>query len=133
MAAEGSFTVSGEPSSFSFAVGLGALDKGMCQVVQELLGVGHITQFARRKPHYDDEAAIVVRALPGLVHVVVPFMDEHLPPSYKRNQYEAWRTALLEYREHRAKRVRPCTIEGCERSRRAKGLCRSHYYDAYRR
>ncbi len=35
--------------------------------------------------------------------------------------------------EHHAKRVRPCTIEGCERSRRAKGLCRSHYYDAYRR
>ncbi len=45
----------------------------------------------------------------------------------------AWRTALLEYWEHHAKRVRPCTIEGCERSRRAKGLCRSHYYDAYRR
>ena len=133
VAAEGSFTISGEPSSFTFAIGLGALDRGMCQLVQELLGVGHITEFARRKAHYDDEAAIVVRALPELIDVVVPFMDEHLPPSYKRLQYEAWRTALLEYWEHHAKRVRPCTIEGCDRPRRAKGLCRSHYYDAYRR
>jgi len=132
VAAEGSFTISGEPSSFTFAVGLGALDRGMCQLVQELLGVGHITRFARRKPHYDDEAAIVVRALPELIDVVVPFMDEHLPQSYKRVQYEAWRAALLEYWEHHAKRVRPCTIEGCGRPRRAKELCRSHYYDAYR-
>lgn len=133
VAAEGSFTAFGEPSSFTFAVGLGALDKGMCQMLQELLGVGHMTEFPRRKSHYDDEVAFVVRALPELLDVVVPFMDAHLPPSYKRTQYEAWRRSLLEYWEHDAKRVRPCTVEGCERPRRAKELCRSHYYDAYRR
>lgn len=133
VAGEGSFTISGDPLSFTFAVGLGALDKGMCQMTQTILGVGHIREFGRRKPHYDDEAAIAVRALLELVYVVVPFMDEHLPPSYKRQQYEVWRTALLEYWEHQAKRVRPCTIDGCEQPRRAKGLCRSHYFAAYRR
>jgi hypothetical protein len=58
----------------------------------------------------------------------VPFMDAHLPPSYKREQYLAWRGRLLDYWEHRAKRVRPCTVEGCEKPRRAHGLCRHHLY-----
>lgn len=74
-----------------------------------------------------------IGALPELVHVVVPFMDEHLAPSSKRIQYEAWRASLLEYWEHEAKRVRACTFEGCQRPRRAKGSCLSHHYDAYRR
>jgi hypothetical protein len=74
-----------------------------------------------------------VRALPDLVEVIVPFMDEHLAPSYKRIQYEAWRPALLGYWEHRAKRVRACTVADCDRPHRAKGLCRAHYFEAYRR
>ncbi len=131
VAAEGSFTISGRPPSFTFAVGLGALDEGMCRGLQSFLGVGHVTAFARRQAHYDDEVCFAVRSLRELVEVVVPFMDEHLPPSYKRIQYEAWRTRLLDYWERDAKRVRPCSVEGCERPRRAKGLCRSHYYAAF--
>lgn len=133
VAAEGSFSFSGSPRSFTFAVGLGAADRGMCEIFRAFLGIGHLTEAPRRRPHYDDEVAFVVHALPDLVHVVVPFMDEHLPPSYKCIQYEAWRADLLDYWEHQAKRVRPCTMIGCEEPRRAKGLCRSHYYDAYRR
>jgi hypothetical protein len=38
------------------------------------------------------------------VEVVVPFMDEHLPPSHKRGQYLAWRAELVDYWEHRARR-----------------------------
>jgi hypothetical protein len=131
VAAEGSFTISGRPPSFTFAVGLGALDKGMCQGLQSFLGVGHLTAFARRRVHYDDEVCFAVRSLRDLVEVVVPFMDEHLPPSYKRIQNETWRARLLDYWEHDAKRVRPCSVEGCKRPRRAKGLCRSHYYAAF--
>jgi hypothetical protein len=63
-----------------------------------------------------------------LGEVVVPFMDEHLPPSHKREQYLVWRAQSLDYWEHRARRRRPCTIEGCAQPQRAKGVCRHHYF-----
>ncbi len=86
----------------------------------------------RRKPHYDDESTFVIQSPRQLIDVVVPFMDEHLPPSYKRRQYLQWRARLLDYWEHKAKRVRACTVEGCDKPRRAYGLCRHHLYAQYR-
>ncbi|HEX6418943.1 MAG TPA: hypothetical protein VFZ77_10620 [Acidimicrobiales bacterium] len=47
--------------------------------------------------------------------------------------YLAWRAELLAYWSTRARRSRPCTVEGCDRPRRARGLCRRHYYAAYGR
>jgi hypothetical protein len=67
------------------------------------------------------------------VEVIVPFMDQHLPPSHKREQYLAWRAQLLDYWDNHARRRRPCTIDGCDRPQRAKGLCRHHYFVEYRR
>ncbi len=96
-------------------------------------GAGRVSLSPRRQPHYDDEVTFRVDRLSDLIDVVVPFMDEHLPPSYKREQYEAWRAELLDYWEHDSKRRRPCTVDGCEQLRRAKGLCRHHYFVAYRR
>lgn len=130
VAAEGSFISSTHRgrTSFTFAVALGASDERMCHTFAEYLGVGRVRWYPRRRPHYDDEVVYVVRAYRDLIDVVVPFMDEHLPPSYKREQYIAWRAALLDHWEHDAKRVRPCTVEGCDEPRRAKGLCRRHYY-----
>ncbi|MGI9120399.1 MAG: LAGLIDADG family homing endonuclease [Acidimicrobiales bacterium] len=133
VAAEGCFIVSGEPLSFTFAVALGAADAGTCELLAEFLGVGHVTQAPRRHAHYDDEVTFAVRSLSDLVEVVVPFMDEHLVSSYKRRQYEVWRGRLLDYWEHHAKRVRPCSVDGCALPRRARGLCRHHYYAAYHR
>ena len=72
-----------------------------------------------------------VRKLKDLVDVVVPFMDEHLPASHKREQYLVWRAQLLDYWEHRARRRRACTVEGCEKPQRAKGVCRGHYYERF--
>ena len=74
----------------------------------------------------------MIQSLRQLIEIVVPFMDEHLPPSYKRQQYLAWKARLLDYWEHRAKRVRPCTVEGCDEPRRAHGLCRHHLYVVHR-
>ncbi len=130
--AEGCFTGSKIPVTFDFSLGLGATDAGVCEALRDFFGVGHVHWYRRRKPHYDDEVQYVVGSLRELIDVIVPFMDEHLPPSYKRTQYEAWRTRLLDYWEHGAKRVRPCTVDGCDRPRRAKGLCRGHYYAEYR-
>ena len=131
VAGEGSFTATSR--RFAFSVGLGRVDRGMCEAMQQFFHCGSIVDFDRRQPHYDDESTFVVQSLRELIEVIVPFMDEHLPPSYKRQQYEAWRAALLNYWEHRAKRVRPCTIDGCNERRRAKGLCRHHYYEQFRR
>jgi hypothetical protein len=133
VAAEGTFTGTDRPRPrFTFAVGLGASDVGMCELLREFFGVGSIVRSPRRRDHYDDEAAFAMQSMRALVDVVVPLMDAHLPPSYKREQYEAWRARLLEHWELRAKRVRPCTVEGCELPHRAHGLCRGHLWVARR-
>ncbi len=118
---------------FRCAVALGATDAAMCHLLRDFLGVGRIHRYARRRPHYDDEVVWVVRSLPQLVGVMVPFLDEHLPPSYKREQYLAWRAELMAYWDERARRPLACTIDGCNRPMRAEGLCRGHYYAAYGR
>lgn len=128
IAAEGCFSRTGEPPRFAFVVGLGARDAGQCERLLAFLGVGFISTSSRRKAHYDDEVAFQVRKLVDLVHVVVPFMDEHLPPSFKRQQYEQWRGDLLAHWHTSARRVRRCTVAGCQEPRRAHGLCRRHLY-----
>jgi hypothetical protein len=129
VAAEGHFHDGG--SRFRFAVALGATDIATCELLREFFGVGAVRVYPRRMPHYDDEATYSVQPMKDLVDVIVPFMDEHLAPSFKREQYETWRAALLDYWEHRAKRRRPCTVDGCDEPRRAKGRCRHHYYEAF--
>lgn len=130
VAAEGCFTRSG--TKFTFAVGLGATDGQTCELLRNFLGVGSIHRSPRRKPHYDDEVTFAIQSIRDHLEVTIPFMDAHLPASHKRTQYLAWRAELLAYWEHRAKRRRNCTVEGCERPRRAHGYCRQHLW-AFRR
>jgi hypothetical protein len=125
---EGCFTKTGNPPKFTFSVGLGAADATTCSLLKLLFGVGLIVRSSRRKPHYDDEVVFQVRKFNDLLTVIVPFMDEHLPPSYKRRQYEVWRAELIAYWDQRAKRVRPCEVPDCDEPRRAHGLCRHHLY-----
>lgn len=131
--AEGTFGNYGNPPSFTFAVRLGASDSDSCERLRWYFGVGHVHTYPRRKAHYDDEVGYAVGALGDLVDFIVPFMDEHLPPSYKRRQYEVWREALLNYWMNGARRRgrAPCTVPGCTDPQRAKGLCRCHYYGQY--
>jgi len=105
----------------------------MVELLRDFMGCGRVMWRRRRKGHYDDEVTFVVRKLRDLVGTVVPFMDEHLLTSYKREQYLAWRVELLDYWEHGMRRRRPCTVVGCEVIQRAKGLCRHHYYEAFGR
>lgn len=126
VAAEGSFNRTG--NRFRFAIALGASDASMCKLFAEVLGVGYVVSVPRRQPHFDDETIFAVQGLRDLLDRVVPFMDAHLPPSKKRNQFLEWKRELIHYWEHDARRRRPCSVEGCSRTRRAKGLCRHHYY-----
>lgn len=104
VAAEGTFAVvqvrdarGGIRPSFTFAVMLGAVDRLTLDLFHAYLGVGRIRTYARRKEHHDDCVVFAVRAFADLLDVIVPFMDEHLPPSHKRTQYLAWREQLLAY------------------------------------
>lgn len=129
--AEGCFT-GDRKRRLRFAVALGATDRGMCEAFRDFLGVGRVSFTPRRRPHYDDESAFVVDSVYELADVVVPFMDEHLPPSYKRQQYEAWREELLDFVANQVRRRgrAPCTVDGCELPQRAHALCRHHMYAA---
>ena len=131
VAAEGCFTGDGN-RRFRFNVGLGASDGGMCELLRSVFGVGCLTRSPRRKPHYDDEVQFTVQATRDLVEVVVPFMDAHLPPSYKREQYLEWRARLLDYWEHRFRRRKRCIFEDCDAPARAHGLCRRHLWQVRR-
>jgi LAGLIDADG endonuclease len=129
VAAEGTFTMTGTTNlTFRFAVALGATDGASCEALHRFLGVGHIAWARRRQPHHDDVVIYSVQAQRELLEVIVPFMDEHLPESYKRQQYSAWKAAFLDYMEYRARRRRTCTVEGCDEPRRAHGLCRHHLW-----
>jgi hypothetical protein len=127
VSAEGCFTGDGH-RRFRFSIGLGASDAGMCELVHEVLGVGSIVHSPRRKLHYEDEVQFFVQATQELVDVVVPFMDAHLPESYKREQYLEWRARLLDYWEHRFRRRKRCTVAECDAPAKAYGLCRRHLW-----
>lgn len=123
---------SGTPPKFRFAIGLGRIDRGMCEAFQAFFGRGTICDSPRREAHYDDESTFAVQSLREHRESTIPFMDAHLPNSHKREQYLDWRARLLDYWEHKAKRVRPCSVDGCSEPRRAHGLCRHHLYEQYR-
>jgi hypothetical protein len=80
---------------FAFRVALASVDAEVCHLLHAFFGVGSVRTYARRRPHHDDECVFAVQGRRDLVEVVVPFLDAHLPPSHKRDQYEAWRAALL--------------------------------------
>jgi hypothetical protein len=93
VAAEGCFT--GTTVRFTFSVGLGASDERSCWFRWDYFGCGHVYRSPRRQAHYDDEITFAILGTRDHLAVTLPFMDEHLPPSYKRQQYTAWRRALL--------------------------------------
>lgn len=135
VAAEGCFIHAVLPTKerFTFQVGLGGADRSVCEDLLAVFEIGRMVTYSRRRPHYDDEVAFVVTRLQDLLEVVVPFMDEHLPASHKRVQYEVWRAQLVAYWEHRARRRRPCRIDGCTTPALAHGLCRPHLWTEMRR
>ena len=104
VAAEGCFTRSGR--RFRFAVCLAATDSAMCRAFADILGCGAVHRYPRRRSHYDDEVVFAVQSMRDLVAIVAPFMDAHLPASYKRSQYLAWRAELLDAWERRSRRPR---------------------------
>jgi hypothetical protein len=91
--AEGCFTGDGD-RRFAFTMSLGAIDADLCDRLAAFFEVGHVYRYPRRQPHHDDVAVFTVQSRDELLRVIVPFMAEHLPPSVKRRQFDAWRRRL---------------------------------------
>jgi len=104
----------------------------MCDLFHSFLSVGSVRTYPRRRAHYDDEVQFAVQSTRDLVEVVVPFMDAHLPPSHKREQYIDWRARLIDHWEHRARRRATCSVEACTNPAKAHGLCRRHLWQLRR-
>ena len=76
----------------------------------EFFGCGTCHQLSRDgRRTTTTSARSSMQSLQDHLEVTIPFMDAHLPVSHKREQYLVWRDRLLDYWEHDAKRVRPCT------------------------
>lgn len=143
VAGEGSFSISttarqhldGSPiKKFVFGVAVEAADLDMLEQLRCCLGYGSIRHVAPAKSHWKPQVVYTSNSLTAHWQATIPFADRYLLPCAKRDQFEAWREELERYVERHNIRCgrgpSPCSIEGCGKPVRGRGLCRSHYYRA---
>ena len=143
VAGEGSFIVTtrqppfkdGTPRlRFVFQVTVAARDRPLLEQLRALLGFGSIRDIAPRNPAHQPLSELQIASRRAHFTMTIPWADMHLLPCAKRRQYELWRDALYSYDKLRPTRFgkgrSPCSVEGCDRPVRGRGLCRSHYYRA---
>jgi hypothetical protein len=131
----GSFVRDGAPRlTFAFAVTVARRDEPVLRALQTFLGAGRI----RRKPpgqaHHQPLSELSITSLRQHHRTTIPFAEQYLPQCHKRQQFEQWVEKLQRYEaEHQNRWGRgpsSCSIDGCEKPVRGRGLCRSHYYRA---
>jgi hypothetical protein len=119
---------------FTFGITVAARDREIINAIRQTLGFGSIRAIPPRKAGHLDEVGLVVSSRRAHFAATIPFLDTYLLPCAKRRQFEAWRDSLIEHdRAHPSrfgKGPSPCSIEGCDKPVRGRGLCRSHYYRA---
>ncbi len=143
VAGEGSFIVTRKSTPYAdgvvrprfvFCITMADRDELSIRALHNYLGSGSIGFAAPRKPGYERTVSLTINSLRQHHAVTIPFADSFLLPSSKRRQYEQWKSALLAheaaYPNRWGKGPSPCSVEGCDRPVRGRGLCRSHYYAA---
>jgi len=119
---------------FVFSVSMAERDRALIEALQTTLGVGSIQVRPPRDPKHLAQVLITVSGRRSHHRATIPFMERFLLPCAKRRQFERWRDAL--YAHERAHPSRygtgpsPCSVAGCEKPVRGRGLCRGHYYRA---
>jgi LAGLIDADG endonuclease len=143
VAAEGSFFgtrkqppfADGTPRKhFVFQIAMANRDRPLLEALRMFLGFGSIHDVARRRSHWEPQSVLTIASRKAHHAATIPFAERYLLRCAKRNQFEAWRDALLQYELDRPTRYgkgpSPCSIPGCGKPVRGRGLCRSHYYRA---
>jgi hypothetical protein len=113
-----------------FSIEMAQRDHDLIVRLRDFLGVGKVSRRNARKDWLPTSSYAITSEK---VHFerTIPSADRFLLASAKRDQFEAWRAALLAYRAVRPPRQRSiCSVERCDRFVRGRGLCRSHYYQA---
>ena len=142
VAGEGSFIIvergkqfaDGSPRRrFRFQVTLASRDRRLLEALQSFLGVGSVNERTAQKANWLPTSVYELASLESATNVIVPFADRYLLPSAKRAQFESWRHELAAYTAahpevNRARSI--CSVAGCDKFVRGRGLCRSHYYQA---
>jgi LAGLIDADG endonuclease len=139
VAGEGSFVICGRGCDFVatgsprlrfvFQVQMASRDRALLEQLQAFLGAGSIYDSPPRKSHWQPNSTFAIRSLDTHRTTTIPFADEYLLPCAKRRQFDSWRAALEAYDRDRPVRVKGvCSVEGCGKPIRGRGLCRSHYY-----
>lgn len=119
---------------FRFLLSMATRDRPLLEALRAVLGFGSIRDAAPARPHWQPMSTLTVNSHYAHRVATIPFADAFLLPTAKREQFERWREAFEAYeREHpnpyrRGPSV--CTVDGCERRVRGRGLCRRHYYRA---
>jgi hypothetical protein len=106
----------------------------LLESLRDALGVGAIRVVGPRKDYWKPLAVYTVNSLKAHWRATIPFFETYLLPCAKRVQFDAWRDSLERYVNRyniRCGRGRSlCSVVGCGRPVRGRGLCRSHYHRA---
>src|SRR5690606_5338709 len=143
VAAEGSFYISrlrpdradGTPRQrFVFQLTMSQRDRSLVESLHSFLGVGTITNRAPRSSRWQPTVTLTISGRRSHHTATIPFAETYLLPSAKRRQFEAWRDSLSSYESAHPSRYgrgpSTCSVPGCDRPVRGRGLCRGHYYRA---
>jgi hypothetical protein len=119
---------------FVFSLTMATRDRDVVEALAHVVGVGSIRRIPPRQVSHLEQVCYTVNSRRAHFSATIPFMEQYLLPSAKRDQFERWRDALIEHeRAHPSKYGKgpsPCSEPGCEKPVRGRGLCRSHYYRA---
>ena len=142
VAGEGCFTVSPLPPRndgsprlrFKFMLEMAVRDLVVVTALRDFLGVGSISHLPARQDGWLPTVNYSVSGRRSVRAAVLPFCDRFLVAGAKLRQYLSWRARFTEYEAHFPSNwgagPSPCTIAGCDRPVRGRGLCRAHYYRA---
>jgi len=127
------FSATGAPRlRFVFSVVMAIRDLLLLETLRDFLGYGAINRSPPRKPHHQPLAGLTIASFKAHRAATIPFAEQFLLPCAKRRQFEAWRDAMDVYERertsHRRQHPSICSLAGCEKPVRGRGLCRSHYY-----
>ena len=119
---------------FVFQVNVATRDLALLEQLRSFLGYGSITARPPGRPGHLPTSEFRVSSFRAHREATIPFAERYLIPCAKRDQFERWRAEMDEYLRAHPSRwglgPSPCSVPGCGKPVRGRGLCRSHYYRA---